>query len=55
MMQKQGVTSVIFSKDSDTEIVIRALGGKFYPIKPGMATGWNPFWLDANDPALCHI
>ena len=51
MMQKQGVTSVIFSKDSDTEIVIRALGGEFYAIKPGTPTGWNPFWLDASDPA----
>lgn len=50
MMQKQGVTSVIFSKDSDTEIVIRALGGEFYAIKPGTPTGWNPFWLDASDP-----
>lgn len=50
MMQKQGVTSIIFSKDHDTEIVIRALGGTFYPIKPGVATGWNPFWLDESDP-----
>lgn len=50
MMQKQGVTSVLFTKDSDTEIVIRALGGQFYAIKPGSPTGWNPFWLDESDP-----
>lgn len=49
MMAKQGVTSILFTKDRDTEIVIRALGGEFYPIKPGTPTGWNPFWLDASD------
>lgn len=46
MMQKFGMTSVIFSKDRDTEIVIRALGGRYYPLKLGAATGWNPLWLD---------
>lgn len=46
MLQKFGVTSVLFTKDRDTELVIRALGGSYYPIKPGEPTGWNPFWLD---------
>lgn len=49
MMQKQNVTSILFSKDSDTEIVVRALGGQFYAIAPGTPTGWNPFWLDETD------
>lgn len=49
MLQKFGVTSILFTKDRDTEIVIRALGGKFYPIKLGVPTGWNPFWLDAQN------
>ncbi|CAE6850354.1 Type IV secretion system protein virB4 [Paraburkholderia aspalathi] len=50
MLQKFGVTSILFTKDRDTEIVIRALGGKYYPIKTGIPTGWNPFWLDKEDP-----
>lgn len=50
MLQKQGVTSIMFTKDHDSEILIRALGGQFYAIKPGTPTGWNPFWLDETDP-----
>ena len=50
MLQKFNTTSILFTKDRDTEILIRALGGKFYPIVPGQNTGWNPFWLDPNDP-----
>jgi type IV secretion system protein VirB4 len=50
MLQKHGVTSVLFTKDRDCEIVIRRLGGKYYPITPGVPTGWNPFWLDDTRP-----
>ncbi len=46
MLQKFGITAILFSKDRDTEITIRALGGKFYPIQIGEPTGWNPFALD---------
>lgn len=51
MLQKQGVTSVLFTKDNDTAIVIKALGGQHYPIRTGTPTGWNPFWLDDRSPA----
>ncbi len=50
MLQKFGVTSILFSKDRDTEITVRALGGTFYPIETGVPTGWNPFSLDADEP-----
>ena len=50
MLQKFGATSILFTKDRDTEILIRALGGQFYPITLGLPTGWNPFWLDPKDP-----
>jgi type IV secretion system protein VirB4 len=46
MLQAFGVTSVLFTKDRDTEIVIRALGGTFYPIEMGVPTGWAPLQLD---------
>ena len=45
-LQAFGVTSVLFTKDRDTEICIRALGGRYYPIKSGNPTGWNPFQLE---------
>ncbi|QKZ07824.1 hypothetical protein [Pseudomonas eucalypticola] len=37
-------------KDRDTEIIIRALGGKYYPIQSGVRTNWNPFKLDLHNP-----
>jgi len=51
MMQKSGVTSVLFSKDRDTEIVVRRLGGKVYPLRLNEPTGLAPFALDPADPA----
>jgi type IV secretion system protein VirB4 len=44
-LQAFGVTSVLFTKDRDTEICIRALKGRYYPIQLGVPTGWNPFQL----------
>ena len=43
--QKFGGRSVYFDKDRGMEIFIRALGGKYYEIKPGQRTGWNPLRL----------
>lgn len=49
-LQAFNVTSVLFTKDRDTEICIRALGGKYYAIRNGTPTGWNPLQL-APSPA----
>jgi type IV secretion system protein VirB4 len=49
MMQKFGLTSVLFSKDRDTEIAVRRLRGRVYRIEPGVPTGWNPFSLDPQE------
>jgi type IV secretion system protein VirB4 len=51
MMQKFGVTSVLFSRDRDTEIVVRRLGGKVYALRLNERTGLAPFALDPEDPA----
>lgn len=51
MMQKFGVTAVLFSKDRDTEIVVRRLGGKVYPLRLNEPTGLAPFVLDPGVPA----
>ena len=51
-LQAFGVTSVLFTKDRDTEICIRALGGRYYPIQSGVPTGWNPFQLEPSARTL---
>jgi len=50
MLQKFGVTSVLFSKDRDTEITVRRLRGKVYSLRLNEPTGLAPFGLDPDDP-----
>ncbi|RST50031.1 VirB4 family type IV secretion/conjugal transfer ATPase [Variovorax sp. MHTC-1] len=40
-------TQVIFDKDEGLHILVRALGGRYLPLKNGVATGCNPLQLDA--------
>jgi type IV secretion system protein VirB4 len=46
MLAGQGATQVIFDKDEGLEILVRALGGVYLPLKPGEPTGFNPLQLD---------
>ncbi|MGJ7604245.1 VirB4 family type IV secretion/conjugal transfer ATPase [Variovorax sp. LT1R20] len=39
-------TQVIFDKDEGLHILVRALGGRYLPLKNGVPTGWNPLQLD---------
>lgn len=56
MLQKFGVTSVLFSKDRDTEILVRRLKGKVYRLQLNVPTGLAPLSLDPTDPAnLRHL
>jgi type IV secretion system protein VirB4 len=45
MLDRRGVTQVIFDKDRGLEILVRALGGEYLPLKNGVATGFNPLQL----------
>jgi type IV secretion system protein VirB4 len=45
MLSRQGVTQVIFDKDCGLEILVRALGGEYLPLKNGLRTGFNPLQL----------
>lgn len=45
MLAKAGATQVIFDKDRGLEILVRALGGAYAPLKCGQATGFNPLAL----------
>jgi type IV secretion system protein VirB4 len=42
MLSRQGVTQVVFDKDHGLEILVRALGGTYLPLKNGTPTGFNP-------------
>lgn len=39
------LTTVFLDKDRGAELNIRALGGRYYRVKSGEPTGWNPFRL----------
>jgi type IV secretion system protein VirB4 len=45
MLARQQVTQVVFDKDRGLEILIRALGGEYFPLKNGTPTGFNPLQL----------
>jgi len=45
MLQKLGASQVIFDKDRGLEILVRAMGGRYRPLKFGEPTGFNPLAL----------
>jgi type IV secretion system protein VirB4 len=45
MLVRQGATQIVFDKDRGLEILVRALGGEYFPLKSGVATGFNPLQL----------
>jgi len=45
MLVRQGVTQVLFDKDRGLEILVRALGGEYLPLRNGVPTGFNPLQL----------
>jgi type IV secretion system protein VirB4 len=45
MLGRQGATQVVFDKDRGLEILVRALGGEYLPLKSGVPTGFNPLQL----------
>jgi type IV secretion system protein VirB4 len=45
MLTKFGATQVIIDKDRGLEILVRALGGEYLPLKNGVPTGCNPLQL----------
>ena len=47
MLDRQGATQIVFDKDRGLEILVRALGGEYLPLKNGVPTGFNPLQLPA--------
>ena len=48
LLARQGVTQVVFDKDHGLEILVRALGGDYFPLNNGVPTGFNPLQLPAD-------
>jgi len=48
LLQRQGASQVLFDKDRGLEILVRALGGEYCPLKNGEITGFNPLQLPLN-------
>ena len=46
MLTRQGVTQVVFDKDRGLEILVRALGGAYRPLRIGAPSGMNPLALE---------
>jgi len=46
MLTKAHTTQVLFDKDRGLEILVRALGGRYLPLKNGIPTGMNPLQLE---------
>lgn len=46
MLAAQGATQVVFDKDQGLKILVCALDGVYFPLKPGEPTGFNPLQLD---------
>lgn len=44
--QKYNPTIIAFDKDRGMEIAIRAMDGKYLPLKKGVSSGFNPFQLE---------
>ena len=40
------LSCVLFDKDLGASVGVRAMGGKYYPLKNGLPSGFNPFQLD---------
>ncbi len=45
LLAQQATTQVVFDKDRGLEILVRALGGEYFPLRHGVPTGLNPLQL----------
>ena len=45
LLARHDTTQVLFDKDRGLEILVRALGGEYFPLENGAPTGFNPLQL----------
>lgn len=49
------LSCVLFDKDLGASIAVRAMGGKYYPLKNGVPSGFNPFQMDVTPNNLTFL
>jgi len=49
------LTCVLFDKDLGASIGVRAMGGRYYPLKNGIPSGFNPFQMKPNPKNLTFL
>ncbi|KWF77584.1 type IV secretion protein [Burkholderia diffusa] len=49
------LSCVLFDKDLGASIAVRAMGGRYYPIKNGVPSGFNPFQLEPTPNNLMFL
>lgn len=52
MLARQGAVQVLFDKDKGLEILVRALGGIYLPLRNGVSTGFNPLQLSETPASI---
>jgi type IV secretion system protein VirB4 len=53
--QKHGADTVCFDKDRGMDVFIRAAGGRYFPLKSGVSTGFAPLKAVAFDESGCSF
>lgn len=53
--QKFGNSLVAFDKDRGMEVVIRAMGGRYFPLQMGERSGFNPFQIPATPANMAFL
>ncbi|WP_395009144.1 VirB4 family type IV secretion/conjugal transfer ATPase [Undibacterium sp.] len=53
--ERNKLSAVLFDKDLGASIGVRAMGGKYFPIKNGVKTGWNPVQLPITPNNLTFV
>lgn len=49
------LAAVFFDKDLGASVGIRALGGRYFPLKNGLPSGWNPFQLEPTEHNMSFL
>lgn len=49
------LTCVVFDKDLGASIGVRAMGGRYYPLKNGLPSGFNPFQMDSTPNNMAFL
>ena len=52
---KKKLSCVLFDKDLGASVGVRAMGGRYYPIKNGVPSGFNPFQMEPTPNNLTFI